>query len=161
MFEIPTDQLAAAFCNRTLPKALWTHGAHLRIGLWHVMHYPADEALALLRERIAAYNIASGTANTNNSGYHETLTRFFVGRIAHFLATAQTGGRSIDELATELIEVLGDSRAPLEYYSRELLMSAEARRNWVEPDLRPLPCDSRSSAAHTGGLRERVSRLWG
>jgi hypothetical protein len=27
----------------------------------------------------------------------------------------------------------------LEYWSRERLMSVEARRNWVEPDLKTLP----------------------
>jgi hypothetical protein len=53
-----TDQLAAAFCERTLPKGQWTHEAHLRVGLWHVLRHPADRALDLLRERISAYNVA-------------------------------------------------------------------------------------------------------
>jgi hypothetical protein len=29
-------------------------------------------------------------------------------------------------------------RKPLEYYTRSLLFSAEARARWVEPDLKPL-----------------------
>jgi hypothetical protein len=47
--------------------------------------------------------------------------------------------RPIDELAADLIGLLGDNRAPLDYYSPERLMSVEARRGWVEPDLTPLP----------------------
>jgi hypothetical protein len=133
-----TDQLAAAFCERTLPKGQWTHEAHLRVGLWHVLRHPADRALDLLRERISAYNVATETANTDDAGYHETITRFFVTRISQFVAAADRT-RPIDDLAAELILLLGDARAPLEFYSRERLMSVEARRGWVEPDLQPLP----------------------
>jgi hypothetical protein len=132
-----TDELVAAFCDRTLPGDLWTHAAHLRVGLWHLLRYPADEALALLRERIAAYNLALGVENTDTTGYHETITRYFVRRIALFVAAADRS-RSIDDLAEELIALLGDQRAPSAHYSRERLMSVEARRGWVVPDLRPL-----------------------
>jgi hypothetical protein len=148
MPDSKTDQLAAAFCERSLPKDQWTHEAHLRVGLWHLLRHPSDTALTLLRERISEYNVASGTENTDDSGYHETITRFFVIRIAQFVATADRT-RPIDDLAAELILLLGDPRAPLEFYSRERLMSVEARRGWVEPDVRPLtsPCASGPPAA--------------
>jgi hypothetical protein len=132
-----TEQLAAAFCDRSLPKDEWTHEAHLRVGLWHLFNHSADEALALLRERITAYNETCGVQNSDSSGYHETITRFFVKRIEQFLENADPG-LSIDELAEELVRLLGDKRAPLEYYSRERIMSVEARGGWVEPDLRSL-----------------------
>jgi hypothetical protein len=137
MAESQTDRIVAAFCERTLPKAEWTHEAHLRVGLWHLLRYSADDALMLLRERITAYNLACGTANTDAAGYHETITRFFVWRIAQFVAAADRR-RPIDELAGELIQSVGDVRAPLEYFTPARLMSVEARRGWVEPDLRPL-----------------------
>jgi hypothetical protein len=138
MSESQTDQLAAMFCARTLPKDQWTHEAHLRVGLWHVLRYPTREALDLLRERISAYNVACGVENTDSSGYHETITRFFVWRIERFIVAADCG-RPIDELAAELVRLLGDKRAPLDYYTRKRLMSVEARRGWVVPDLRPMP----------------------
>lgn len=137
MVNSQTDRLAAAFCDRTLPKEQWTHEAHLRVGLWHLLHHAAGDALVLLRARIAAYNLACGVENTDSSGYHETITRFFVWRIEQFVAAADRS-RPVDDLAAELIALLGDPRAPLRYYSRERLMSVEARRGWVEPDLRPL-----------------------
>ena len=132
-----TDRLVAAFCASTLPKAEWTHAAHLRVGLWHVLRHGPEEGLALLRERISAYNLACGTENTDSSGYHETITRFFVWRIGRFVANADCR-RPIDEPAAELVGLLGDKRAPLEFYSVERLMSVDARRGWVEPDLQPL-----------------------
>jgi hypothetical protein len=42
------------------------------------------------------------------------------------------------DLANQLIVECVDRNLPFTYYSRERLMSPEARRGWVEPDLRPL-----------------------
>jgi hypothetical protein len=136
MLPLRVDPLVAAFCDLTLSKSQWTHEAHLRVGLWHLAHHPPDEALDLLRARIKAYNVACGGENTD-SGYHETITRFYVWHIGEFLASADRR-RSLDDLADELIRLLGDQKAPLRHYSRQRLMSPEARRGWVEPDLEPL-----------------------
>ena len=137
MIESVTDRVAAAFCGYTLPKAEWTHGTHLRVGLWHLLRYPEGEALRRLREGIRRYNTACGVANTEASGYHETITRFYVRFIGRFLAAAGRG-RPVDELAAELIRHCGDRGLPLRHWTRERLMCAEARLGWVEPDLRPL-----------------------
>jgi hypothetical protein len=137
VIESVTDRVAAAFCGCTLPKAEWTHGAHLRVGLWHFLRYPEGEALRRLRDEIRRYNTACGVANTESSGYHETITRFYVP--GH--RPVPRGGRPgvpRGELAEELIRLCGDKGLPLRHWTRELLMGAEARLGWVEPDLRPL-----------------------
>jgi hypothetical protein len=120
--------------NRTLPKEQWTHEAHLRVGLWHVVHFDAPEALVLLRHRISRYNESVGTPNSDTSGYHETITRFYVSLIAWF-ASGQDRSDPLDALARRLIEKYGDRDLPFRYYSRDRLFSVEARRGWVEPDL--------------------------
>jgi hypothetical protein len=132
-----TERIATALIACTLPKAEWTHHAHLRTGLWHVMQYGAAEALPLLRKRISAFNVHVGTANTETSGYHETLTRFYVVVIDRFLANADRA-MDLDELAQMLIEAHGDRRLPLHHYSEGRLFSAAARCSWVEPDLRQI-----------------------
>ena len=132
-----TEAIAAALIARTLPKAEWTHHAHLRAGLWHVMQFGPFTALELLRARISAYNSSVGTANTDTSGYHETITRFYVVVIDRFLSTADRT-LDIDELARRLIDSHGDRRLLQHYYSEGRLFSVEARRSWVEPDLRPI-----------------------
>jgi hypothetical protein len=134
-----TTALVAAFVARTLPKPAWTHVAHLRVGLWHVRRLGETRAVAALRERIRAYNEAVGTANTDSSGYHETLTVFYVRLIADFLepTTAATDGAD-EDLEARLIEYCGARDLPLEYYSRDRLLSVEARREWVPPDLKPI-----------------------
>lgn len=132
-----TERIAHGLIDRTLPKPEWTHGAHLRAGLWHVLHHGPASALDLLRQRISAYNVSVGTLNTDTSGYHETITRFYVVVIDRFLAT-QDRDAHLDELADRLIAAQGDRRLPLRHYSEQRLFSVVARHSWVEPDLRPI-----------------------
>jgi hypothetical protein len=132
-----TERIARGLIDRTLPKPEWTHQAHLRAGLWHVHQHGPFVALDLLRSRISAYNESVGTANTDTSGYHETLTRFYVVIIDRFL-TAADRSQDLDVLAEQLIEQRGDRRLPLHHYSEARLFSVVARRAWVEPDLRSI-----------------------
>lgn len=145
-----TDRIAEAFNDCTLPEAEWSHEAHLRVGLWHLLRYPRHEALDRLRHGIRTFNTACGIANTDTSGYHETITRFYVSLIAHFLDEHHPGDAesvSTDDLAERLITAYGARHLPFDYYSRERLMSTRARRRWLEPDLRPLPDSTPGSEA--------------
>jgi hypothetical protein len=101
------------------------------------MYYGPEEALTLLRDRIRRYNVATGVANTDHAGYHETITRFYVGVIHRFLQSANHDC-TVDQLADDLIQRWGDRGLPLRYYSRDRLFSVSARRQWVGPDLATL-----------------------
>jgi len=137
---LDTEALVRAFVDRTLPREQWTHHAHLRVGLWHVLAFGEAEAVNRLRERIRGYNETVGTANTDASGYHETLTVFYVRMIAAFAASEdRPEAGSAAGAEARLLAELGDRDLPLRYYSRERLFSTEARRRWLAPDLRPLP----------------------
>ena len=137
MEAIDLDALVGRFLDRTLPKAEWTHQAHLAVGAWHVDRYGPDEALARLRAGIRALNDSHGTINSASSGYHETITRAYVRLIAGFFATRP--GQPLPERVSELIGgPLGEREALLHHYSRELLMSSRARAEWIEPDLEAL-----------------------
>lgn len=120
-----------------LPKVRWTHEAHLTAGFWYASTCEAGAALSIVRERIRNHNEAVGTANTDSGGYHETITRLYMTAIAKHVAAHRHLGfeQSLNAL---LQSPLGDSAWPLVYYSKELLFSVAARRNWVEPDLRTL-----------------------
>lgn len=138
MSDSEIDSIARRFTACTLPKSEWTHEAHLRVGLWHLLRFTPRESLVLLRDGIHRYNEASGTANSDISGYHETLTRFYVVLLEHFLQGVDRS-RPEDELAGLVVESLGAWDLPLRYYSPDRLWSHAARSGWVEPDLFPLP----------------------
>lgn len=123
--ELVLDQVL----QRTLPKPEWTHEAHLAACWTAVRRHGADEALTMLRSGIKRYNEATGVKNTPTSGYHETVTRYYVG--------------AVSRLAEQpFVAVVADPSvtrdAPLDHWSRDRLFSVEARAAWVEPDRAPL-----------------------
>ena len=136
MDALELEDLVRRFRDQTLPKAAWTHHAHLAVGTWHVRQHDAETALSLLREGIRRLNDAHGTANTDASGYHESITRAYVALLASHLA----GLAPDSDAAACAMSVLGSPLARpdilLDYYSKARLMSVEARRGWVPPDLR-------------------------
>ena len=138
MEAIDLDALVGRFLDRTLPKAEWTHQAHLAVGAWHVDRYGPDEALARLRAGIRALNDSHGTINSSSSGYHETITRAYVRVIAGCFAGCADLPLP-DRVAGLIRGSSGERDALLRYYSRETLLSAHARAEWVEPDVHPLP----------------------
>lgn len=129
-----------------LPREHWTHAAHLTVALWHLLHYDYEEAVGRVRAGILRYNDAHGVVTTRASGYHETLTLFWMQYVAHFLEASYNEGCSLVALANELAAV-ADKSAPLEHYSRGLLFSWEARTGWVEPDLKAMPAAESPSLA--------------
>jgi glutathione S-transferase len=127
------EALAAAFEAGTLPRAQWTHAAHLAVALWTLSRLSPEAALTHLRQRIRAYNAATGTANTDHSGYHETLTRWFLQAVAEH--RARHADLPLQQSLLRLLRSpLADPAAPLRVYPRQRLWSVQARRGWVPPE---------------------------
>jgi hypothetical protein len=121
-----------------LPRARWTHPAHLAVGFWYLWHHPPAEALQLARERISLHNEGIGTANTDTGGYHETITRAYLHGIADHRAR-HPATPPLESLVLMTSSPLASSEWLLKYDSRDRLFSVPARRGWVEPDLQALP----------------------
>ena len=68
--------LVRAFEDTSLPRAEWTHRAHLTVALWYLTRHSGREATARIRTGIKRYNAAKGVLTTPTGGYHETLTLF-------------------------------------------------------------------------------------
>ncbi len=135
------ELLIRGFESGSLPKAQWTHHAHLVAGLWYLQQRSPAEALMVLRQRIRAYNEAVGGVNSDTSGYHETITRLFIWGIDR--ERRRHPEPEFPAQVTRLLESpLALKEWPLSYYSRERLGSVAARRDWVEPDLRPLESEA-------------------
>src|SRR5579862_1265383 len=80
------DAFLDAFAAGTFPKANWTHAAHVTMAACYLQMYPQPEATRRIREGIRHYNECQGTPNTADSGYHETLTLFWIAQATHQLA---------------------------------------------------------------------------
>jgi len=132
------EKLITDFSNRSLSKSDWTHEAHLIVALWHNFHYDFEEALQLVKSKIISYNEFVGTLNTDTSGYHETLTIFWMLTTKKFVD--QNKDSPIHEVVNQfLISNMAEKVFPLAFYSKELLFSQQARKTWVDGDLRKVP----------------------
>ena len=128
------------FEQGTLPKAAWTHKAHLIVAIWNNWHLDAAIAIEKTKAQILSYNSAVGTPNTENSGYHESLTRFWMIIMDHYLREHQFGS-VLEAVKTSMEDAYLSKRLPFRFYHRDTIISKEARFNWVLPDLQELPQD--------------------
>ena len=128
--------IARGLLDRTLPRSEWTHAAHFAAALWLLANHTESEAFALMPPTIRAYNEATGTANTDSSGYHETITQASLRAASHFLQAHRT--QPLFVTCNQLLSSpLGARDWLLAYWSRDRLFSIEARKQWLDPDLHP------------------------
>ena len=127
---------------RTLPRAEWTHEAHLAATTYLLLRRPDIDLDKQLPEIIRRYNESVGGVNSDSEGYHETITRVFLHGVRLFLSEVNRAacGNSVHELVNELLlSAMGKRDWPQRFYSPRRLFSVEARRRVVEPDMRALP----------------------
>ncbi|BBM81751.1 hypothetical protein [Candidatus Uabimicrobium amorphum] len=132
------EKFVQRFNDGTLREEEWTHQAHFVVALWYVLQNPFEKVLPLLREAIKKNNVALGIPNNNERGYHETITRFYLLKIAEYVTKNTLDTLCAQAFLQLLSSEIVDKKYPLLYYSRELLFSVEARKEWCQPDLRPL-----------------------
>ena len=123
-----------AFINGRLGIDEWTHEAHLAACLVALETRTPAESIDFLRDAITAHNCGIAIRNTETSGYHETLTVYYVTAVHH--AVADAGASTLDGL---LAEPTCGRKAPLNHWSETVLWSPEARLGWIPPDLAALP----------------------
>jgi len=135
------DDLAAiarGVMDLSLPKPRWTHRAHFAAALWLIARRPDIDAAKVMPGLIRAYNEATGVANTDTGGYHETITLASLRAASSFLETHRD--KPLFAVGNALMDSpLGKPDWLLAYWTKLRLFSVEARRAWLEPDIRPLP----------------------
>src|SRR5690348_8103042 len=124
---------------RTLPRAEWTHEAHLAATTYLLLRRPDVDLDKELPVIIRRFNESVGGVNSDSEGYHETITRVFLHGVRLFLSEADPS-EPLHELVNELLlSPMGRRDWPLRFYSRERLLSVEARREFIAPDVAALP----------------------
>jgi hypothetical protein len=123
----------------SLERAEWTHEAHLGATTYLLLKRPDIDVDRDLPGLICRFNESVGGVNSDSEGYHETITRAFLHGVRLFLSEADRA-EPLHELVNELLlSPMGRRDWPLRFWSKDRLMSAEARRGYVPPDLAALP----------------------
>lgn len=133
-------ELVRQFEACTLPLAEWTHRAHVKVAFVYLRALPFEEALDRMRTGIQAYNAANQVVEGPTSGYNETTTCAFLRLIA---ATIAAYGRVLptpdaDAFCEAHPQLLSKHILRL-FYTPERRLHPDAKTQFVEPDLAPLP----------------------
>ncbi len=133
------ERVGGGLVARTLPRSEWTHEAHLAATTYLLLHRPDIDLDRRLPDLIRPYNESVGGVNSDTEGYHETITRLFLHGVRLFLEETDRA-EPLHELVNELLlSPMGRRDWPLRFYSPARLFSVEARKHFVDPDLRALP----------------------
>ena len=129
-------EIASGLRDRTFTAARFHHREHCLATAYYLKAEPQTDWRRELPELIRRYNESMGGANTEDAGYHETITQFYLDAIEDFLK--RRSGESIEAACTALLASrIASGNFALEFYSRERLFSREARRCYLPPDLKP------------------------
>ena len=121
----------------TLPKQRWTHAAHVAVTGYYAFEQASETVFAEMKRGILHFNSCTGVANGPDSGYHETLTRFWSSRIT--LSVHEASPESRLEAARYAVRLFGEDRdLPKLFYSYDVVRDRRAWSEWIAPDLEPL-----------------------
>jgi hypothetical protein len=124
------EAFLGAFEDGSLPGPEWTHQAHIAMATVYLNRY-GDSVLPHTRAAIRNYLLARGKAITH---YHETLTIFWLAIVAK--AMQQLQALPQHEAVQRNCAAFGaQSKLYERYYSFDVFNSAEARAQWIPPDL--------------------------
>ncbi len=124
--------IVAGFENQTIARADWRHAEHLTVALFYVFHHDFETALVKMRGGIFRLLKAFEINFAKEMPYHETLTVFWLKTVTKFAESNRD--RPLLEIRNKLIETF-DKDYPLNFYSRELLFSDQARTRYLAGDL--------------------------
>lgn len=125
----------------------WHHREHLRVAYLYLLRWKYPRALDQMSRGLKALNAAQKVPETLERGYHETLTQGWL-QLVH-CTLCEYGSADSSEAFLEKHAHLLARRAMLFFYSRDRLMSAEAKARFIEPDLAPLPKSAREFSIQT------------
>jgi hypothetical protein len=136
---IGEDELEAVvkgFEDCTLPDAQFKHAQHLMVALSYLQRSRLTVPEATERMRGALYRFLDHYAG-DRQAYNETITLFWIKLVNSFLEKTDRE-RPVADIFNEILETFGNSNLMYDYFSKEHLLSKEAKEVWVEPDLKPL-----------------------
>lgn len=124
--------LVGAFETCEIHPAEFKHYQHLAVAFWYVAELPYGQATEKMRNGIQQLAAAYG-----KTGYHETITLFWLRMVRDFFSRAPKD-EPISAVVNRLIKKYANKNLISDYYSVELLNSNKAKHEWIEPDLKPL-----------------------
>jgi hypothetical protein len=127
------EDFVADWESGRLPRSTWTHAAHVAVAAYYAHSLSPDDTFESMRSGIMRFNVCVGIENTDHSGYHETLTRFWSETIGAFVSMGRFP--SAYAAAREAVKEYGNNRdLYCLFYDHDVVTDSNARREWVRPN---------------------------
>lgn len=110
------------------------HCAHVRLAYIYLCEMPVAQASTAMKDALLSFLRHLGV---EDGKYHETITRAWIKAVRYFMDESEPCV-SADEFMERNPRLL-DTQIMLTHYSAEVLFSPEARAQFVDPDLQPIP----------------------
>jgi len=129
------DSLVSGFEDGTFPGSEFHHRQHLAIAVRYIREVP--DPMNGLRNDIKRYNVSQGGQNTEDRGYHETITRFWFEIVRSYVESLPAGLSKL-EITCRVTDEFATRRDLFrDYYDFDVLTSREARACWIPPNQTP------------------------
>jgi hypothetical protein len=141
--EAEIEEIVQRFETCSYTPEEFLHARHLTVAAWYFLRLDNRAAEERMRAGLLKF-----TRHHGKNGYHETITEFWLRRVAHHVRHERKSRDSIapvNEIVNAIVERLSDKNLIDKHFSRELLGSADAKARWVAPDLAPLTSDREPS----------------
>jgi hypothetical protein len=132
--SIGDREFRAAFEAGAFAPADFSHRAHVRLAYVYLAESDGTQALERMRAALLTFLCHHGIPA---SRYHATLTRAWILAVDHFMHRSGESSSADDFIARN--PLLLDTRIMLTHYSADLLFSDQARAEFAEPNLDPIP----------------------
>jgi len=136
------DEFLTQFEALTFPNEQWHHREHVKLAYLYLRRYPLDAAIEKMRASLKAFNAKHSVPETLDRGYHETMTQGWM-KLVHCTLCEYGPSENADAFVDTNVQLLS-RRALRFFYSRDRIMSAEAKHGFIEPDLAALPQSKKS-----------------
>jgi hypothetical protein len=137
------DEFLRQFEAAVIPMEQWHHREHIKVAYLYLNRNPQIAAIEKIISGIKALNTAQNVPEAIDRGYHDTMTHAWI-RLVQCTLDEFGPAENADAFMDKHTQLLS-KRALLFFYSRDRIMSAEAKAKFIEPDLAPLPQSRRSA----------------
>jgi len=127
-------EFRAAFEAGAFAPADFSHRAHVRLAYVYLAESDVNLALERMRAALLTFLCHHGIPA---SKFHATLTRAWILAVDHFMHRSPESSSADDFIGRN--PLLLDTKIMLTHYSADLLFSDQAREEFVEPNLDPIP----------------------
>lgn len=135
--ERSIEDLVRRIESCALPPDAWGHNEHIVLACWQLWRHDREEATRRIRETLVRYNAAHHAEESLRRGYHETITLAWIAVLCPFLTERKRSDVGLTDATRDALARFPNKRELLRHYSEARIMSWEAKREWVEPDLEP------------------------